>query len=249
MYVLFNDFGVGSLYANQLELGLRKADCRRSVVTLMSDAPAFRVRAAAILLRCLYRMIPEGAIVLAVVDPGVGTSRGIVALEHAGGWLLAPDNGLAAAVPRDFRDVSAWRLDLRYFPDASASFHGRDVFVPAALALARAADVPGSPIDVDGLAGWRDPTELAEVIYVDHYGNLFSGVRAARLVETGIASATISGREVPFVRTFGDVDAGRPLLYENSLGLLELAVNQGSAAEMFGLTVGDSLACLAAALE
>ncbi len=241
MYVLFNDFGIGSLYANQLELSLRAVDNHRPVVTLMSDAPAFRIRAAAILLRSLYRVIPQGAVVLAVVDPGVGTSRGILAIEHSGGWLLAPDNGLAAIAAREFKGLTPWRLDMRQFPDASASFHGRDVFVPAALMLARGAGVPGSRIYVEELLGWRGPSEMAEVIYVDPFGNLFSGVRAACFAGSGKVSLTIAGREIPFVRTFGDVDPGEPLLYENSLGLLELAVNQGSAAEMFGLTVGDPL--------
>ncbi len=247
MYVLFNDFGIGSLYVNQLELGLRQGNSERSVVTLMSDAPVFRVGAASLLLRGLYHQIPQGAIVLAIVDPGVGTARGILAIEHTGGWLLAPDNGLAIASLRDFEDARIWRLDMRHFPKASASFQGRDVFVPMALALAHGADVAGSPVDGDRLVGWRDSDELAEVIYVDHYGNLFSGVRAGRFATT--RGGKVAGREVALVRTFGDVPPGAPLLYENSLGLLELAVNQGSAAEMFGLAVGDPLAWLSAGLE
>ena len=134
--------------------------------------------------------------------------------------------------------MEAWTIDWR--PDRlSASFHGRDLFAPVAARLALGEPVPGTPVPVDRVRrlGW--PDDLARVVYVDIYGNVLTGLRAAVLGDD--VELVVAGRRVKRARTFGDVPAGDAIWYENSNGLAEIAVNQGRADSALGLRVGDQI--------
>jgi hypothetical protein len=234
-----------------------------NVVDISHEVAKFHVRDGALLLWCALPYLPVGVHV-AVVDPGVGTERRPLAVRTArGDVLVGPDNGLLLPVAEQrlggldaARELTAPAYRL---PQVSSSFHGRDVFAPAAAHLAR-----GVPFDALGplLAAsdlvrleWPAPTladgELrAAIVYVDTFGNLKLGALAADLaaacgdLEPGapLAISWSSGdpagpvtRRVPWARTFGQVPPGEALLYEDSYGRLCLALNQASAAERFGL--------------
>ncbi len=246
MFVLFTDFGAASLYVGQMHLRLQGEAPGWPVVDLMNDAPPYDAHAAAVLLGALLPHVPHGAIVLAVVDPGVGGERDVIALAHRDGWILAPDNGLAGWIADRLNDPSAWRLDQSAFGSLSATFHGRDLFAPAAVEIALRRDVPGAPIGLDSLRRPFGGEGVARVVHVDRYGNLFTGIRRESLSSGAVRVGDI---DVPFARTFSDVAPGQPLLYVDSLGLVELAVNQGSAAERFGLGLGDALEALSFLVE
>jgi S-adenosylmethionine hydrolase len=132
--------------------------------------------------------------------------------------------------------VSAWRLTLRP-ARLSASFHGRDLFAPAAAMIATGHAVPGEPIDPAALvrAAPPDPATL-RVLYIDAYGNAMLDRAAADL--PAAARLSTGGTPLPRARTFADVPPGTPFWYENSLGLAEIAVSQGNAARTLGLAVG-----------
>ncbi len=246
MFVLFTDFGAASLYVGQLHMRLLAGAPGCPVVDLMHDAPPYDAHAGAILLGALLPWVPRRAIVLAVVDPGVGGERDVVAMRHRRGWLLAPDNGLAGWLADRLEEATVWRLDDTAFGTLSATFHGRDLFVPAALAIAVEGRVPGRPLSPDGLRRPFAAASLARIVHVDRYGNLFTGIARDSLPAGAV---TIGGIRVPFARTFSDVAPGEPLLYVDSLGLVELAVNQGSAAERFGLGLGDPVEALSSLVE
>jgi len=230
------------------------------VVDISHEVDKYNVRHGALLLWCSLPFLPIGAHV-AVVDPGVGTPRRAVALETArGDYLVGPDNGLLLPGAERLGGISrahlienpAYRLPL-----VSSTFHGRDMFSPAAAHLA--AGVPleqmGSPIDPESLVtlAWPTPTvrfgeiEL-NVIYVDTFGNVkLSGLTAdlvealgtlqrgeELVVEVG-SSDNPKAHLLRWVSTFGDVDPGAALLYEDSYGRLCIAVNQGNAAKKLGL--------------
>ncbi len=175
---------------------------------------------------------------LCVVDPEVGTSRRPLVVYADGRWFVGPDNGLFELVRRRSRDVHAWTIE--WVPtNLSATFHGRDLFAPVAAKLARGEASPGIPLAPDsiGRPGW--PDELAQIVYVDSYGNAMTGLRAKTLGRTTILS--VQGRAIRRGRTFSDVPPGGCLWYANGNGLAEIAVNQGRAAEVLGLRLGSEV--------
>jgi len=208
------------------------------VIHLLHDAPAFRIEASAHLLAALSQKIPKGHVFLGVVDPGVGSDRAAVVMRADGRWFVGPDNGLfsviaARATARQFWQIASANARL------APSFHGRDLFAPIAAAVATD-DFPNSNVKpVAGLQVNLGADDVAQIVYIDHYGNAFTGVRAANVAQA--ASIRIAGRTVPHARVFSAVAPGAAIWYENSIGFVELAVNQGSAAQAFGLAVGDTV--------
>jgi S-adenosylmethionine hydrolase len=237
MILLFTDFGHGGPYHGQMRVVLAREAPGVPVLDLLTDAPRFNSRAAAYLLAALTEDIPEGAVVLGVVDPGVGTAtRAPVVLKSGGRWFVGPGNGLFAVEAARATRSRIWRITYR--PERlSASFHGRDLFAPVAAMLARGDEVPGEPATRECLGPVDWPPDLAEIIYVDHFGNAMTGLRAGSLDEQRVLR--VRGGAFRGATTFGDVARGQGLWYANSCGLAEIAVNQGSAAAEFGLAIGD----------
>ena len=238
MIVLFTDFGPAGPYVGQMTAALHQAGAAAvPVIELLSDAPAFDPQSSAYLLAALAPDFPPGAVFLAVVDPGVGGDRPPVAVHAGGQWFIGPGNGLFEIAARRAGDVAAWRITSEP-ARLSASFHGRDLFAPVAAAIATGNSVPGEPVSWDNIAepGW--PDDMPQIIYIDHFGNAITGMRAAGLSASDILEA--GGVRICAARTFSDVAPGAPFWYENANGLAEIAVNQGRAAAL-GLAVGTSV--------
>lgn len=233
--LLFTDFGADDLYAGQVEAMLDRYAPGVRVIDLLHEAPPFAVRASAHLLAALVQGLPRGHVFLGVVDPGVGSDRGAVVLRADGRWYVGPDNGLFSVVAARAASKSVWRIT-GHPPGVSPSFHGRDVFAPMAAAVATD-DFPNENVaPAADLAVRFGGDDLAEVIYVDHYGNCFSGIRARGVPQTNRLVA--GSRELAHARVFADAEPGSAFWYENSSGLVEVAVNRGSAARELGLAVG-----------
>lgn len=232
--VLFTDFGHRDPYVGQLKARLAEGAPGIPVIDLLHEAPDFNPHAGAHLLAALAPQFPAGSVLLAVVDPGVGTPRGTVVAEADGRWYVGPDNGLLSVVLARASAVRLWRIVWR--PDSlAATFHGRDLFAPIAAAIA-SGTFPQARLDpVDQLGVEFDAGDLARVIYVDHYGNAWTGVRGGG----AIRDVRAAGQPFPFADTFGSVGKGEAVAFVNSVGLVELAVNRGNAAAAFGLKVGD----------
>ena len=238
MIFLFTDFGYAGPYVGQVKAVLAQQAPGVPVIDLMHDAPAFRPDPAAYLLAAAARALPSGALVVAVVDPGVGTERPALAMACGGGWLVGPDNGLLAVLAARRGARQAWRLQVP--PGASASFHGRDLFAPAAAALAVGGEPPPGSVPVTSWVGRDWPGERPEVIYLDGYGNAMTGLHAESM-DPG-AGLELAGVRLTRARTFADVPPGRAFWYANSLGLVEVAANRASAAALLGLGVGTPVA-------
>ncbi|MCC7485367.1 MAG: SAM-dependent chlorinase/fluorinase [Burkholderiales bacterium] len=232
MLFLFSDFGAGDLYVGQVKAVLAGRAPGVPVIDLLHEAPAFNVAAGAHLLAALAMRIPRGGVVLAVVDPGVGGPREAVAVFADGRWLVGPDNGLLSVTAARAKKATVHAIGWR--PERlSASFHGRDLFAPVAAMLAngrrRSARLDRRP----GLAVDFGAGDLAQVIYLDHYGNAITGLRAGSVPTE--RRVTVGGREIAHARVFPEVPAGALFWYENSLGLVEIAANGASAAELLGI--------------
>lgn len=226
MIVLFTDFGVTGPYVGEMKAVLARLAPSRPVIDLMHDAPAFDARASAYLLAALAASFPSGSVFVGVVDPGVGSARDAVFVEADGRIFVGPENGLFAIVARRASDVRAQRIVWRP-ARLSASFHGRDLFSPAAAMLAGGDDIDSEPIEPASVDRSEWPDDLAEIVYFDRFGNAMTGLRAAKLPADAVLETP--GRSFPRARTFSDMAPGAAFWYENSSGLAEIAVNCGRA--------------------
>ncbi len=236
MIILFTDFGLEGPYVGQMQAVLIQRAPSVPVINLFADAPDYDAHAAAYLLSAYASEFPGGSVFLAVVDPGVGTQRKAAAVLADGKWFVGPDNGLFNVVATRADQVRWW--DITWRPERlSASFHGRDLFAPVAAGLALGQPVPGDEVDPDAriLPGW--PPELAQIIYIDHFGNGMTGMRAQHLHEDTVLE--VGKHKLRRATTFSDVEPGGGFWYENANGLVEIAVNRGRAEFALGLELGD----------
>jgi S-adenosylmethionine hydrolase len=232
------------------------------VIDLTHEIPPQDVHSGALVLASSIEYLPDGAVHLAVVDPGVGTARRAIAvLARSGARFVGPDNGLlepavsAAGGPLELVDVGRSRFALA---GVSATFHGRDLFAPVAAALAagRGLSEVGSAVEPASLvalertrASRDDRTLVAHVQYIDQFGNLqldadagdIAWVTAAGPVEVSSTAWDRPALAISHGVTFADVATGELVLYEDAHRRPAIAVNRGSAAERLGLGVGDEL--------
>ncbi|MBP0595088.1 SAM-dependent chlorinase/fluorinase [Paraburkholderia sp. LEh10] len=239
MIALFTDFGADDIYVGQLKVALlRHAAPGTSIIDVLHTAPNYDAQAGAHLLAALARWYPADCVLLAVVDPGVGSERDAVVVQADEQWFVGPDNGLLSVVAARAGRARTWRIKWRP-TTLSASFHGRDLFAPMAAWVSRGELSPDKLEETTGLRVQLDAGDLAEIIYIDHYGNALTGLRAAAVPES--ARLSIAGADVEHARVFADVQPGRAFWYENSIGLVEIAVNRGSAEKLLGVRIGDSV--------
>lgn len=213
---------------------LAKRAPRARVIDALHDAPAFAIEPAAHLLAALAPEFPEKSVFLAVVDPGVGGRRDAIVVRADGRTFVGPDNGLLSILWQRARGRRCYRIAWR--PGRlSASFHGRDLFAPVAAELARGRAPRGWLAAKQRPDVLLDARDLARVIYVDHYGNALTGLRAASLPRRALLRA--GGKTLRHARTF---EAAKGLCWtSNSMGLVEIAANGESAARLLGLRVGS----------
>lgn len=238
---LFTDFGLAGPYLGQVRSVLLARAPGVPVIDLMADAPRCDPRASAYLLAALAPEWPADMVVVAVVDPGVGGDRLPLMAEIDGRWFVGPDNGLLELLRRRAREFRAWAITWR--PERlSSSFHGRDLFAPVAARLARGEApeaIGGRPVQ-PVQPHW--PDELAEIVYGDCYGNAMTGLRAASVAVD--AEITVAGQTLRRARTFAAMSEGSAFWYENSVGLVEIAVNKGAAMDVLGLEIGSPVTVL-----
>ncbi|WP_310447549.1 SAM-dependent chlorinase/fluorinase [Thiobacillus sp.] len=234
MIVLFTDFGVHDPYVGQIKARLAQLAPAHQIIDLLHEVPDFNAHAGAHLLAAFAQGFPPGSVFIAVVDPGVGTPRDAVVLLAGGHWYVGPDNGLLSVVHARQTDARLWRIDWR--PDViSATLHGRDLFALIAAEIVRGEFPHDKLSPLDKLQVEFDAGDLPRVIYIDHYGNAWTGIRGV-LTDARVQAA---GETFVHGESFGFVEKGAGFWFINSVGLLELAVNRGSAAANFGLKVGD----------
>jgi S-adenosylmethionine hydrolase len=244
LFTLTTDFGAGSGYPAQMKAVLLAAHPDARIVDVSHEIPHFDVLAGALLLEACLPWFPEDAIHLAVVDPGVGTARrALHVVDREGRRLLAPDNGLLTPF-LDGARARAIAPDGAVPPPASATFHGRDVFAPAAAWLA--GDGPeealgaeiADPVRLDWPRARREGREVTgEALAADAFGNLVTSIRVADLGGAAVSAVWIGETPVRWTRTFGEGARGELVAYAGSGGRVELAVREGSAADRLGARV------------
>jgi S-adenosylmethionine hydrolase len=241
MIVLFTDFGPSGPYVGQMRSAIAKYAPSEIAIDLLSDAPAFNPKASAYLLAALAPDFPDGAIFLCVVDPGVGGDRLPLIVKAKNQVFIGPDNGLFSIVARRSSTASVQKITWK--PDyLSASFHGRDLFAPVAAMISTGKTDISEPISKDTLAKPDWPDDLKSIIYIDHFGNAMTGIRAKTLSAT--TRLEWCGNKFSYAKTFSSVESGAAFWYENANGLAEISINQERADDL-GLAVGEPISILA----
>jgi len=267
---LTTDFGTADGYVGVMKGVMLSIAPGVRLVDLSHEVPPQDVRRAAFVLYTAVPFFPPDTVHLAVVDPGVGTDRRAIAVQVPQGFLVGPDNGLFTYV---LAEAEEWRaVELRdpayRLPQVSGTFHGRDIFAPAAAHLARGVPMErlGPPVPDPVLLPLprlevREDRLEGEVLYIDRFGNVVTSIGRLRWAGNGLvldaafrraapplrlaaagAVVKVGGRTIHGVRrTYGEVAVGESLALVGSTGFLEIAVRQGDAARTLGVRPGDPI--------
>ena len=257
---LCTDFGTQDEYVGVLKGVILSVHPSATIVDLCHQIPPQDVIAAAYMMRASFVCFPEGSVHVAIIDPGVGTARAIVAARHHGHLFLAPDNGLLPLMfngdtPNDLVKVDNRELFRR---PVSRTFHGRDIFAPVAAHLARGSELktvgqamaPSRLQRLDHDSPCVDPAAgiTGQIIGIDRFGNLMTNIELSLLnrlvfddrdgsVETRVGQHRILG----MVNHYAEGASGEAVALIGSRGCLEIAVNCGSAAEKLRASRGDDV--------
>lgn len=241
MIVLLTDFGARDPYIGQMKAVIYQDAPDTPVINLFPELPPFAVMESAYLLAAYQEVFPDDTVFLCVVDPGVGTNRLPVILRANNRWFVGPENGLFDIVKMRHPLSEQWCLEGQP-QDCSTTFHGRDIYAPAAAIIARGKmprvkNMPAVQLHQD----W--PDDLQRIVYCDHYGNAMTGIRSSEVSDDD--RFQVAGRELSYHRTFAEA-ATEPFWYYNSNGLVEFAMNQASVTDTLQLKVGDELSWIRA---
>jgi len=254
---LTTDFGLSDPYVAMMKGVILSINPSARLVDVSHQIGTGAVSQAALLIRETFPYFPEGTVHLAVVDPGVGSHRKLIALEADAHSFVGPDNGLFWPVFRDFIGAKAVHLtQTRYFlPSITRTFHGREIFAPVAAHLSLGLSLESLGPSIRELKKLNLPQPhvkegvlCGEIIRVDHFGNLVTNIPSRELMaflESGpprIEAGKLVVRKLS--RIYADGQEGEPLALINSSNLLEIAVNLGRASEYMGLRNGEIVGAL-----
>jgi len=240
---LLTDFGTADGYVGEVKGTLLTLAPGALLVDVAHDLPAGDVAAGCHVLGRVWRTFPEGTVHLAVVDPGVGSARRALAVEAGGHLFVAPDNGLLSDV---LAATPARVVSLTVPAGASRTFHGRDVFAPVAARLAGGAPLQdlGTPLSdplrlEPAMLTVEGSDVVGAVIHVDRFGTLITNIPNDRVAPA--ATVKVAGRGFPLGATFADVPPAEPVAFVGSGGTVEIAVRDGRADVVLGVSRGTEV--------
>ncbi len=252
-----SDFGLNDEFVGVVHGVLAKLSPDSRVIDVTHGIPRGAVMAGALAMTRAIQYLPEG-VALMVVDPGVGTARRAIAAETPWGFFVGPDNGLlspAVAIAGGASRIVSVENPEAMIPSPGATFHGRDIFAPAAALLASgeaALEDLGPTLTGDDvtpmllpLTEVKDGAVSGQCWWVDAFGNAQTNIGPDELSDLGLSLGDVasvrvgaSTHEIPWYRSYGEGPQGEPLMHVDSAGLIALAVNGGSAAASLNLAEG-----------
>ncbi len=252
---LLTDFGFEDEYVASLQGVLLSILPMVRIVHISHAVPPGDIRRAAFLLERTYSYYPRGTVHLAVVDPGVGTARKMLAVQTDNFFFIAPDNGLLSPVFHSSESINVYEITNKNLFRATPSntFHGRDIMAPIAARLAGGLDVSevGPQIATEQCVRLKSPASCyedgkitGEVVRIDHFGNLCTNIPLAALYKAKLKDARITIKNLSIqgiTRTYGATASGTALALADSHDFLEIAVANGSAAAQTGAVIGDQV--------
>lgn len=253
---LLTDFGLRDYFVASLKGVILSINPEAYIIDLTHEIPDYNLTAAAVVLWACYKFFPAGTIFLAVVDPSVGTERRIILARNEKYTFIAPDNGLLSLVLDDGEFELYEIKNKKYFlTEGNSTFEARDKMAPvcAWLSLGLPLNELGSPLGEVEKINFQTPRikgkEIeGQIIYQDKFGNLFTNLNRWLIADflsknSGANLVLVAGKKkiTEMVTSYAQGSADKPFFLVNSLGLLEIAFNRGSAAEKLGLGPGDAV--------
>lgn len=244
-FALLTDFGFDFAVASMKGLILKDFP-EAKIIDIDHEVRPFSILSGAFVIDKVYKYFPKGTIFICVVDPGVGSKREPILLDTGDYKFIGPNNGLFHYVLKETNiSVKSYVIKSDFRPDASNTFHGRDLFTPAAIEISKGNLEIFNPIDIDSLVRVR----LLEVgnsivVYVDRFGNIKTNiVPDENLKKSDSLTLSVNGinHKLKISSTFSDVPTGELLCYLGSNKTLEIAANLADASKILGVQVGDSI--------
>lgn len=249
MITLTTDFGIKGPYVGEMKGAILSINPQAKLIDITHSITRHSILEGSFVMEQVVKYYPKDTIHIGVIDPGVGTERKALIIE-GDQFLVVPDNGLATLPLKHINPAAAYEINIKKMEaiigrKISSTFHGRDVFSPAGalLDLGYEPSRLGKEISLDEIIKLdlepkqKDGKWILKVIYVDDFGNVILNLEnyeRPKYVE-------VKGLKIPYLDTYGQVKKGELLALPGSHDYLEIAVNQGSAAEVLGVKVGDEL--------
>jgi len=257
---LLSDFGLRDPYVAEMKAVILSICPRARLVDISHEIEKFSVRMGAFVLASATPYFPEGTIHVAVVDPGVGTRRRAVLVEVRRAFFVGPDNGLLMLAAERMGIRRVYEITNRRYmlKCVSQTFHGRDVFAPAAAHLVNGckpfdfgSEIKDYVVPRFAKSRLTKKALFGEVLHVDDFGNIVTNISRAEFEKTGIREGAMlrfrlrdRAIKLKFCSTYGEVSVGKSLALIGSHDFLEISTNQGSASKKYGAKVGDRVAVL-----
>lgn len=249
LLAMLTDFGYRDQYVGVMKAVIYSIAPAARVIDLGHDVPPQDLLSGAYLLDASHDYLPHGAVIVAVVDPGVGTNRRAICAKIDGRFYIAPDNGLLGLLLARAKLEQLVNLDNTSFhlSKKSSTFHGRDIFSPCGAHLCAGVELAalGQEIEASSLvslpelsATRQGDTLTGQLLHVDHFGNLITTIPASMLsdmLDRAHPTFTLGEHTLPFVSTFAEVPEGALLAYIGSSGRLEIAARDADASALLGL--------------
>lgn len=251
---LLTDFGVNDPYVGVMKGVILSINPNAVIVDITHGVGKYQVLQGALILKSCYRYFPKGTVFTVVIDPGVGSVRRALAIRSSSYVFIGPDNGVLAPAAFDDGVIDVYEVKRLTLPVISRTFHGRDVFAPAAAYISKGVPLGdiGDKISVKdiinievGSAEIQGGRVIGEIVYIDSFGNAVTNISPDSLKSLGIREGDLVNVEVnqihyriPWVKAYSDVEPGRLLIITDSFNYIELSINQGNVSNTLNLKAG-----------
>ncbi|MBO3763378.1 MAG: SAM-dependent chlorinase/fluorinase [Candidatus Brockarchaeota archaeon] len=254
---ILTDFGEGSIYVAQMKGVILSINKEVTIIEITNSVERHNIRQASFLLSKTVEYFPPGTIFIAVVDPGVGSSRKNIVLKVDNKIFIGPDNGIFTGVISG-KIFDCWEIENEKYisKNVSKTFHGRDVYSYVAAYISKSVKLGELGKKINSIT-LLEPEEIsigesfikASVLFIDSFGNIVLNANEEHLKKIGVnlgdyvivSSSKEEVHPAKFVFTYSDVDVGQLALLANSIGVLELSINQGNASEKLGMKTGSEV--------
>lgn len=252
---LLSDFGLSDVYVGVMKGAIAQINPALNVVDLTHQIPPQNIASARFCLMNAYAYFPSGSVHVAVVDPGVGSTRRAIALKFERGYLVGPDNGIFSGILSQSPATCAVELTNSQYWRTSApsnTFHGRDIFAPIGAHLASGVNIAqlGKQIDVNSLVQLDvSPVKVMPsaiygcIQYIDGFGNLVTNIAGTYVLEQNW-NVMVNGLTIPGCKTYSDVSLFDAIALVGSHGYVEIAIASGNAAKRLQLGLGTEVQVL-----
>jgi S-adenosylmethionine hydrolase len=252
---LTTDFGLKDPYAAEMKATILSICPNAAIVDITHEIAKFNIRMGAYMLASAAPYFPKGSVHVAVVDPGVGTKRRPILIQTAHGFFVGPNNGILVLAAEKQGITSIHELaNLQFMlPKVSNTFHGRDIFAPAAAHLLNEVkpeefgpEIPEAIKPEFAKITRKNDVLIGEVLHVDGFGNIITNINEKEVAQSRLKEAVnvelpICKLKIDLFRAYGETEIREPLALIGSHGFLEIALNQGNAAKKFKAKPGDKI--------